>query len=940
MDTALNMDINAHTPQLSVIDGRSLPVREVVYCRSEVNQLAPETRVTSRHFDTMGRVVAQRDPRLQAPASRPNVRSIYSLPRQALLTDSVDAGWRVELLDESGRISEQWDGRGSHWHNEYDPQGRLIAIHEQMQGEQRRTIERLIYADNAVEFAERNQCSKLIRHDDRAGVVFYQNKALNGGLIRQLRRLLPDTSDVRSDWPLVEAQRDALLQPGAGYTSENRFGPLPEVLEQLDAAGHRQRFGVDRAGQLQSIDLTLKAGERQPIMKAAHYDAEGHLLTQVTGNDVTHRAAFEASTGRLIHLTTTNSQGCRQQDLEYEYDQVGNVIRCVDHTQSVTYFANQRVDADSTFTYDSLYQLVRATGRETMDAGQYPGLPELIVPAPIDPSRLLNYTEHYQYDAGGNRIGLRHVSDKNPFSQRLRVDAHSNRALPWSEDGDEPDFSREFDANGNLQHQAPGARSLVWDARNQLHSVTTVRRPAASDDSEGYRYNAAGQRVVKFSSQQAHALAHQRVVHYLPGLEVRTTDDDEELHIICITLARGSVRCLHWLKGQPADVEADTVRYSVADLLGSCSLELDRQGDVLTHEGYYPYGGTAWWAARSRVDGNDKTVRFSGKERDICGLYYFGARYYAPWLGRWICPDPAGAIDGLNLYRFCGNNPVSRIDRDGRTGGPISEDRIWGPADDRFVDHVIAVGDALRDALGLPPLADSDTLESEEEPMDEADSPVSSQADGSDSMDEDSPGSTGSSASPASPAIASPSPATEDQIEVVGMLNAQPVRLNYTLSSANLIQRFNFGAKVYRADRRPPQEVLATGFAESDDFTAIRAMINTRILIVAETLEGALYFAAQGIHDDEYDFYEIDATDVQGASLTENYLLNNERLLEHIGAAPGASPSSQTELAINMHEAHLSFNDLTRLNRSIVSLGKLPHEVARVRREDLARRTT
>ncbi|MFJ2714382.1 RHS repeat-associated core domain-containing protein, partial [Pseudomonas sp. NPDC087346] len=57
--------------------------------------------------------------------------------------------------------------------------------------------------------------------------------------------------------------------------------------------------------------------------------------------------------------------------------------------------------------------------------------------------------------------------------------------------------------------------------------------------------------------------------------------------------------------------------------------------------------------------------RYSGKERDATGLYYYGFRYYAPWLGRWINPDPAGTIDGLNLYRMVRNNPIALFDTDG-----------------------------------------------------------------------------------------------------------------------------------------------------------------------------------------------------------------------------------------------------------------------------------
>ena len=58
-------------------------------------------------------------------------------------------------------------------------------------------------------------------------------------------------------------------------------------------------------------------------------------------------------------------------------------------------------------------------------------------------------------------------------------------------------------------------------------------------------------------------------------------------------------------------------------------------------------------------------MRYSGKERDATGLYYYGFRYYAPWLQRWINPDPAWEIDGLNFYRMVRNNPIAFHDPNG-----------------------------------------------------------------------------------------------------------------------------------------------------------------------------------------------------------------------------------------------------------------------------------
>ena len=47
-------------------------------------------------------------------------------------------------------------------------------------------------------------------------------------------------------------------------------------------------------------------------------------------------------------------------------------------------------------------------------------------------------------------------------------------------------------------------------------------------------------------------------------------------------------------------------------------------------------------------------------------MYDYGFRYYTPWLQRWINPDPAGDVDGLNLFRMVRNNPVRFYDGDGR----------------------------------------------------------------------------------------------------------------------------------------------------------------------------------------------------------------------------------------------------------------------------------
>ncbi|WP_305885243.1 RHS repeat-associated core domain-containing protein, partial [Pseudomonas sp. Irchel 3F6] len=178
----------------------------------------------------------------------------------------------------------------------------------------------------------------------------------------------------------------------------------------------------------------------------------------------------------------------------------------------------------------------------------------------------------------------------------------------------------------------------------------------SDNDAEYYQYS-AGQRVLKCHEWFTDKVRHFHQVRYLPGLEIRSKDNGEELHIISL----GNARCLHWAqRSTPID---DQMRYTLEDHLGSCVMELNEDAVVTSAEGYYPFGETAWMAPESEIE--YRFIRYSGKEMDVSGLYYYGARYYAPWLQRWVSADPAGDVDGLNLYGFVGNNPIVHVDQTG-----------------------------------------------------------------------------------------------------------------------------------------------------------------------------------------------------------------------------------------------------------------------------------
>lgn len=687
----MSVNVHRHTPTLNVIDGRGLALREVRYLCNEAIA-TPEARITRYQHDISGQTVEHYSPAATIGLTTADSRQVSSLSGATLLIDSIDAGKRLTFFGEAGQALDTWDSRGSHWQTDYDNQLRPIAIHEAAAQQARQVIERFTYAASATNDGKTNQCGRMIRHDDPAGSVLFSEYDLTGKLLSQTRHLLKDQH--AAHWPEDLDGRKGLLESGTGHTTTWRYAPTGEVLEQIDARRHTQRFWFDVAGQLEKVTLQLHGTTQQRlILDQVRYNAQGQIESQVLGGKITSAADYTPENGRMIQRSISRSTAHILQKLHYAYDAVGNVLSVEDHSKPEQHNANQLVKPGSAYVYDSLYQLVKATGREEQGASVHAALPAW-ASSPSDRSRLLNFTQFYTYDERANLIQLQHQREGNNYTRQMRIAPDSNRGLSWKTDDPPPDFATGFDANGNLQALQTG-QPLTWNARNRLQSVTLVERAEQEADTESYLYDGNGQRVRKRQTQRARALTHCRDVVYLPGLEIRESTT-EKLEVITVQAGNCSVRCLHWGLGTPSAINNDALRFSFDDHLGSNTLELDAEGSLISEEGYYPFGGTAWRAARNVLEAKSRTIRYSGKERDASGLYYYGQRYYAPWLQRWISPDPTGTADGLNLYCMVGNNPVRFADYQGMGRDDLANVPIVLDYYDRFSARTVSMTDASR----------------------------------------------------------------------------------------------------------------------------------------------------------------------------------------------------------------------------------------------------
>jgi insecticidal toxin complex protein TccC len=687
----MNTALFRNTPSVTVFDNRGLTVRNIAYHRHPDSPDTTDERITRQQYDARGALAQSADPRL-GNAGLANFRYLTDLAGNTLRTQSADNGITVTISDIAERpfitvsnISITSDGTEDRsqavthiWqYEDVALPGRPLSITEQVTGETARITERFIYAGNSGAEKALNLAGQCIGHYDTAGLLQTTSMAITGVPLCVTRRLLKDAGnpDVVADWQGDAATWNDMLD-GEEYATLTTADATGAVLTTTDAKGNMQRMAYDVAGLLTSSWLTLAGGTEQAIVKSLTYSAAGQKLREVHGNDVVTTYTYEAETQRLTGIRTERPPEHKSgqkvlQDLRYEYDPVGNVLNVSNDAEETRFWHNQKIVPKNTYTYDSLYQLVSATGREMANAGQQGNnLPSVTVPLPTDSSAYTNYIRTYSYDGAGNLTRIRHTpATGSGYTTDITVSEQSNRGVLNTLASHASDVEALFTAGGQQKQLLPG-KNLIWTPRNELLQVTQVSRNDGKDDSESYRYDADNQRLLKMSVQKTSNSAQTQQVLYLPGLELRSTKsgntETENLQAISPGEAgRAQVRVLHWEKGKPADIDNGQMRWSYNSLTGSSTFELDGDGNLISAEEYYPYGGTAIWTARNQVEANYKSMRYSGKERDATGLYYYGYRYYQPWAGRWLSADPAGTVDGMNLFRMVQNNPVTCEDDTG-----------------------------------------------------------------------------------------------------------------------------------------------------------------------------------------------------------------------------------------------------------------------------------
>lgn len=666
--TKLNRQLYSRTPTVVVYDNRRLAVCEIAYCRHPDSINQTDERITRHHYHARGYLAHSIDARLyEAQQSdstiQPNLQQILSLGGALSFSQHVDKGNNVNISDIENKISLNINAMKLITEYQYTkPElvSQLIAIIEHTANSHPVLKERFIWGAADSKNIANNAVGKCICHEDLAGRTEYDGYTLTGKNINELRIITANA---------VKMNENSLNTQELSFKTSNFYDATGNLLRQIDASNHQREWDYDRAGFLKQSSVILHGTNKFFVIKAISYSAAGQKLRVEQGNGLVTTYEYETETQRLLHAKTQRPQGHALgmriiQDLRYEYDPVGNVICLKNDAEATRYWRNQKVVPENRYVYDSLYQLVSATGRELVNQHTPASIQSQTITTLVkDAQSYTNYTRLYSYDRSGNLIKIRHNSllAQQSFTQTICVSLRSNRALLKNQHTVIENIDEHFDAMGNQQQLSTEDR-LQWDNRGTLAQVTSN-----NGNVEHYTYANQSQRLIK---QQVRPLSGHYITsetYYLPNMEIWQSKRGEQItEQREVLMLMDNVRALLWKIGLPHGIKNNQLRYSYNDGMGNSGLETDGQGQLVSYEEYYPYGGTAIWSSENAVEANYKTIRYSGKERDSTGLYYYGYRYYQPWVGRWLSADPAGTVDGLNLYRMVRNNPVTLTDPDGR----------------------------------------------------------------------------------------------------------------------------------------------------------------------------------------------------------------------------------------------------------------------------------
>ncbi len=627
----------------------------------------------------------------------------YDMLGNKVYQHSMDAGQRWLLTNIMGNPLRTWDERNHEFQYFYD------VMHRPTQSKAaggdginalNNIFARIIYGENLLtpnraneaELQEVNVLGKPVQHFDTAGLIHTAEYDFKGQPKAKTRKLFINYKAV-ANWIDANLINDLEAE---SFTFTTETDALGRVTKQTAPDLSVITPSYNEAGLLNSEKVLHKNPDNSTTetvyIKDIDYNEKGLRQKIIYGNDVSTRFYYDALTFRLNRLKTKRLNNDALQDWLYTFDAVGNITHVEDQIYAVEFYKNQLTTGIAEYTYDALYRLAEAKGRENdaafifNDKDNWNDKPFMHELNPTDAMAVRSYTQKYMYDEVGNIKQMKHVAGVNNNWTRDYTYETNNNRLRSTLVGDIAATVNYATYKHHAQHgfilELPHLQEMGWNFKEELvKTIQQKRDDGGTPETTYYQYDGEGQRIRKITENAANAgitPAKKEERIYISGYELykKHSGSNAGLERVSLSLMDEGHRFVMIETRNNVDdgTEQKLTRYQLHNHLGSAALELDEASNVISYEEYHPFGTTAYQFKNNTIKSAAKRYRYTGMERDEeTGLEYHSARYYLPWLGRWLSSDPIGIEDGVNIYSYCRNNPISYNDQMGLSIGDDEE---------------------------------------------------------------------------------------------------------------------------------------------------------------------------------------------------------------------------------------------------------------------------
>jgi len=603
--------------------------------RQHTNTVAPGSLNSSASFDSNGNQTASTD-------ARGNVTSNSWSVTRHLLTTALPPTPQGTAVLTSAYDTRDWLastqnplGKTTYYTN--DAVQRLIATTDPLQRTTRLAYDNDGHQTNSTDaaseqttqaFDQRGNVTKIVdgaggivgkAYDGAGNLTYLTNRNANvwqfqydgaNRLINTISPLSHSTSRVFNNRGLLATNTD-----GFGQKTSYGWNPRGWMTNRTDSIGTTS-YQQDLNGNVTNVSENGKSFQQQ-------FDSHNWLTnyTDVNGYNIGYRRDNNGNVTNVVYPGGLS--------VALALDSNNRITNVTDWASRKTVIAYDLAGREATITRPN--NTVRTTSYD--DDGEVTSIVDKLTSQfPIS-----FYTLHY------NAAGRADWEFKGPTNHTY---VPPTRTMAYDADNRLSSFNStnvSVDADGNLTY-GPGTNgtfySYGYDARNRLTSAGGV----------SYAYDAANNRLAVTN-----------------GTNVATYVIDPQTSQVLMRVSNTATN--YYIYGNGLLYEIDvigavtSVFYYHFDVRGSTIAMTDGSGNLTDQFEYSPYGMETYHAGTSSTP-----FLYNGRygvQTDNNGLLYMKARFYNPYICRFLNPDPSGFSGGLNLYQFASGNPVCQVDPTG-----------------------------------------------------------------------------------------------------------------------------------------------------------------------------------------------------------------------------------------------------------------------------------